>query len=237
MLLYVSSFFIIGKSIQDIRNILFYALAGLSWILICILERVLFPILTGASSNSPSASDKTLIFLVLFISNVISNTVSSTFWYYSMLVFRPSLLNSEFQENGSRNFKAIFFRSLKVEGVLASFIFFLFFIILGVGSFSNLPNLGQNMEIFLFGYCFPLLKAFVCSLSYGICMYLSELKGWSVEYTAKMTSAFSCAGVIATTLSQLFIVFRNANDYSYFLSQYLPHEIIKKMSWLTFHFI
>ena len=50
-----------------------------------------------------------------------------------------------------------------------------------------------------------------------------------------MTSAFSGATATVCTLAQLFIVFRNANNYSYFLSQYLPHEIIKKLSWLTFH--
>ena len=28
---------------------------------------------------------------------------------------------------------------------------------------------------------------------------------------------------------------RGANDSSFFLYQYIPHEIIKKLSWLTFH--
>lgn len=45
----------------------------------------------------------------------------------------------------------------------------------------------------------------------------------------------SSAAVTVTTLSQLYGIFFNCSNLQIFALAYIPHEIIKKLSWMTFH--
>ena len=49
-----------------------------------------------------------------------------------------------------------------------------------------------------------------------------------------MMSAGSFAAVMVLTLSQLFVIFKTASRMSLFASEYIPHEVIKKLSIFTF---
>ena len=119
---------------------------------------------------------------------------------------------------------------------LANFVFwFVFGMLLAIGSISSIPHLDPNLEIIIFGYLFPIIKASVVTILSSFGNYYSKLNKFDQDQTSTMISGWIAVGVIVCTLPQLYVVFRSANDYSFFINQYLPHEIIKKLSLATFH--
>ena len=234
------NFCIIAKSLRDLKALFFILWGALCWILTC---RFIFTDLTGKHYSddgtnieiSPSTVAKIYLFLLTFLSNYVSQVLANTSWHYSLSLVKKEWLPIDLKAKNIITLRLVFFRSLPVEFVVNFLIYFLIFFVIGVESFSNIPNLREDFTILIFGYLFPFIKALVVSVCYNACILFSDSQEWTQEYTSKMTYAFSSAGVIVCTLSQLYIVFRSANDYYFFIYQYIPHEIIKKLSWLTFH--
>jgi len=49
-----------------------------------------------------------------------------------------------------------------------------------------------------------------------------------------MVASFSMASIVACTIAQMFAFGRSSNNISLFASEFIPHEVIKKLSWFTY---
>lgn len=72
-------------------------------------------------------------------------------------------------------------------------------------------------------------------LCYRFFNWIGRKYSWTSEKTSIGLRHGSSAITVVCTLSQLFCIFRLASNLSLFCANYIPHEIIKKVSWITFH--
>lgn len=241
----LGAYFILSTTIDDILSLIFQINCSVWVIIYSIISRIIFNSITMKQIDNndskreipPSNSIKVCLFLISSLVFLLGNLTGDLLNYRITFFFNPKHNNFRNMSEKDRSTPLYSFFSFfsTVEIVSTIVTFALLAMIIAIGSISHIPDLDSTIEIVLFGYLFPILKAALVSVVYMWSMWQGKKFKWNSYKTAKLGAAGSGGTIMVCTLSQLYVIFSGASNYQMFVLNYVPHEVIKKVSMMTYH--